>query len=253
MVDLDWLTGKNVWSLQDILEPLKVLRKNETTTSQGYLLVVDYAQQPMGGFMGFYHLANITSLLNLTSVEPYVRDSGLEGVPLYYQAQLEMQALRMRSFYDLDNLRSLLKSCCLGVDLVSFKTFVERASHEVVLVAFLHHEHYFSNGNKIVELEDGTPSLLNSLHVVNRWIGLVSKKQKWDRVRYRLSAPFRLSHTILIDARPLNPLPLAELVDKLGSVVREQAAKFGSVTFIVDMWRCARQVPFCILLLLSWI
>ena len=32
--------------------------------------------------MSFYHLANITALLNLTSVEPFVTtDDGLAGVP----------------------------------------------------------------------------------------------------------------------------------------------------------------------------
>ena len=205
--------------------------------SQGYLLVVDYKQQLTGAFLGFYHLASLTSLLNLSIVEPYVQGTGLQGAPV---EDSESQVLKLSSFYDMGHLRDALRKCA-NSDLMSFEDFVSNASRNVVLVSFLHSlkiygEHFPTDGrpNKIVEIENATSNQLKSLRVLNTWVSFVSRKESF---MIQTSSEFRVSRVVLVDARPLHLLPLSDLVNKLGSVVREQVARFGSATVILDRWR----------------
>ena len=237
-VELDAFPGTDITvvplngSSRQLKRALNVLG-NLTNGSWGYLLVVDYEQQLMGGFMGFYHLAKMTSLLNLSSVEPYVRGTGLEGAPLIREDS-EAEVAKLSRFYDIDHLGSLVKSCC-GNELVSFETFMEMSSRDVVLVAFLYSlegsERYFSNGEKIVEIESGTASLLASLRTLNKWTSFVAGHRNWQ------SALYRVSRVVLVDARPQRPLPFSYLMDKLGSIVRQQVAEFGSATLVLDSFR----------------
>ena len=207
--------------------------------SQGYLLVVDYEQQLIGAFLGFYHLASLTSLLNLSTVEPYVQGRGLQGAPAVEKKDSESQVLKLSSFYDLGHMRDALRKCTIS-DLMSFEGFVSNASRNVVLVSFLHSlkiygEHFPTDGrpNKIVEIENATSNQLKSLRVLNTWVSFVTRKESL----IRSPSDFRVSRVVLVDARPLHPLPLSDLVNKLGSVVREQVARFGSATVILDRWR----------------
>ena len=203
--------------------------------SKGYLLAVEYKQQLMGAFMGLYHLAYITSLLNLSSVEPFVRRTKLEGAPLI-RKDPEPQVVKLSSFFDLDHLKHSVRSCCRNNSLVSFETFMEGASQDVVVVRFLisleKYEHYFSNGNKIIEVRDGNGSLSSMcIDDLNNWVEWGAKENSWT------PEIFRVSSVVLIDARPHHPLPLEKLVQKLGSIVRWQVAKFGTATLVLDNWR----------------
>ena len=63
------------------LKPSKEVKNIEST--RGYLLVGRYGQQLMNSIVSFYHVANITALLNLSSVEPFITPGGeLAGAPV---------------------------------------------------------------------------------------------------------------------------------------------------------------------------
>ena len=50
---------------------------------RSYLLPEYIEQQTMGALYGLAYLATLGSLLNLSSVEPYVHSSNLVGVAIY--------------------------------------------------------------------------------------------------------------------------------------------------------------------------
>jgi hypothetical protein len=205
----------------------------ESFPGQGYMLSVDYSQsQLMSSFQSFYHFANITPLLNLSSVEPYVRKGGIEGVPAVAKQE---NVLKLSSFYNLENLRCAVKKCCSSNEVVSFETFAKKASRDVILVSFLSslqgYETKFHNEDRIVEVPRAIWTQLRGLEILNKWVSYLAKQQNIK------SLPFKKSRVVLIDARSSHPLPLSEIVGMLGNVVREQVARFGSATVVINMFR----------------
>ena len=98
---------------------------NEVTKSMGYLLVVGYLSQMSAGFREFYHLASITALLNLSTVEPYIQDIGLHGAPSTVKGKPNPEVLKIRSFYDLQNLKRSWRTCT-NSSLVTFRDFAKK-------------------------------------------------------------------------------------------------------------------------------
>jgi hypothetical protein len=189
----------------------------------------------MGAFVAYKHLAQITGLLKLSSVEPYMCTAGTEGVPPTNKHLAEV--LKFSHFYDLDHMRSLIKKCSPNNDLVSFDTFLEKASRGVILVSFLPSssltKKYFSGRAKnknVLEHDSAITTQTKSLKMLNTWVSTMAKK----------SVPFRESRVVLINALPSRPLPLLSLVEELGSIITKHVAEFGSATVIVDTWRDVR-------------
>jgi hypothetical protein len=187
----------------------------------------------MGAFVAYKHLAQITGLLKLSSVEPYMCTAGTEGVPPTNEHPAEV--LEFSHFYDMDHMRSLIKKCSPNNDLVSFDTFLEKASRDVILVSFLASlsltKEYFSGGAKnIIEHDSAIAEQTKGLKMLNTWMSTMAKK----------SVPFRESRVVLINALPSRPLPLSSLVEELGSIITRHVAEFGSATVIVDTWRDVR-------------
>ena len=213
---------------------------DEVGQFMGYLLVVDYTSQMMGGFGQFYHLASITSLLKLYMVEPYVQGFGLHGAPyIIKNAESDPQAVKITSFYDFKSLKPALMTCA-DSSLVSFEQFARNASRNVVLVTFLtsleHFDHCFSTGNynhKVVESAIMTSNQKKGLRTLNSWVSYLRDKEGMQLP----TSSFTVSRVILVDARPLNPLPMSYLMKRLGSVIQQEVAKFGLTTIIVNEWR----------------
>ena len=181
--------------------------------------------------MSFYHLANITALLNLSSVEPFVTtDDGLAGVPDVEDFS-DPQFVKLSRFFDLDHLKGAVKSCTNG-DLVTFDTFMETASREVVVVKALaslgKYKNYLNNGIKAVEVNLNASRYVKNL---NKWVEWGVKEKGWN------SRPFRLSCVLLLDLRPKHPFPLDQLIIELGNVIHKQVAMHGSATILINYWR----------------
>ena len=117
------------------LKPSKEVKNREST--RGYLLVGRYGQQLMNSIVSFYHVANITALLNLSSVEPFITPGGeLAGAP-NTKGFSNQFVMRLSHFFVMEKLKTSLRTCCSGNDLVRFETFVNKASRDVVIVKFL--------------------------------------------------------------------------------------------------------------------
>ena len=197
----------------------------------GHLLVLKYYQQVMGSFVSFYHLANITSLLNLTSVEPFVTSKGqLKGAP-HVDNFSDLPVVRLSHFFDFNHLRGAIKSCVDG-NLVTLDKFIEKASREVVLVRPLVSldkcKNHFKNGTKIVEVNENGSVSLNDL---NEWVKWRAKEKGWN------SSAFRVSRVLLIDLAIQHPFPLDELLKDFSNIINKQVAVHGSATIIIDKWR----------------
>ena len=217
---------------------------NEVPKSVGYLLVVGYSSQMSAGFREFYHLASITALLNLSTVEPYIQDIGLHGAPNTVKGKPNPRAVKISSFYDVTSLKKALRTC-MNSNLVTFSDFAGNASRNVILVSFLTSlgslGKYFSSGYqslKIVEIETMTSSQKKGLKTLNSWVSYVREKERLQLP----SSSFTMSRVILVDARPLHSLPLSELIDKLHCVIHQEVERFGSTTLILDEWRGVQQM-----------
>ena len=212
---------------------------DKVAKSVGYILSVTYRGQMMAGFRGFCRLASLTALLNLSIVEPYVQDIGLQGAPTVTNRKPDPEAVALGCFYDLNDLKKALKKCTNNT-LVTFQHFATTASRNIVLLTFVTSleslGHYFSAGNhryKIVEIERMTSSQQQGLKTLNSWVSYVRDK---EGLQLPLSS-FTMSRVILVDARPLHPLPMSDLMGKLHSVIHEEVARFGSTTVLLDDWR----------------
>ena len=152
---------------------------DQTNRTQGYLIAHTYEQQLTAGLHSFFELSNITAGLHLSTVEPFVQDTNIKGIP-DFTSQLGGQEFWMLSkFYDLHRLQATLQTCSSLHQLVSFDTILTKAPHDVVVVYFLttknrHLEQYFSDGNHpIVELDHKESGrifkLIHTLRSLNKW------------------------------------------------------------------------------------
>ena len=207
--------------------------KNKT---QGYLLAVEYDQQLVGSFHGFSRLSKIASLLNLSTVEPYVQGTRTRGAPNLYAGDPQ-ELVKMGMLYDLHHLQDTLNSCCALNKLVSFETLMQKVHQDIVFVCvfdtdtILFKTIFGNRPNKtIIEIDyrNFNAGLLRNFYVLNEWIFHISNQQ---------TSKLGLSRVIAMDARPLHPLPLTDITEVLGSVVHEEVAKSGSVTVVLDKWR----------------
>ena len=203
----------------------------------GYLLPVNIEQQLTGAIYGYRDLATLGSLLKLSTVEPYVSGTNLVGVPSSGSKVMKLGAL-----YDFESFRSVNKRCSPtnDHDITSFVTFLQRASRDVVVVFVLisqgRYKSTFSRDKaKIVEVgKDGGKTAQNMLTKLNKWAAHVSKKK---------NTAFTVSRVLAMDARPKVALHLGEIIDVLGSVIRERSSTSGSVTVLFDNWRAVHTKP----------
>ena len=202
-------------------------RSNRT---RGFLLAANYDQQLQAALGGYYQLAQLTGLLNLSAVEPFVLGTNLVGVPAVGSAEL----IRVGDLYDLEHLKRSLKSNRVLNELVSFKTFAERASRRATLAYFLTDltafRDYFSGNGRIIELDPKTFNIIiyDLMRKLNRWSSIELNGH---------SNHFITSRVVLIDVRPFHPLPLYNITEKLDSIICEEVTKFGSATVIIGRWR----------------
>ena len=173
-----------------------------------------------------------------TSVEPFVTtDDGLAGVPPFENFS-DPQFVKLSRFFDLDHLKGAVKSCTNG-DLVTFDTFMETASWEVVVVKALaslgKYKNYFKNGIKAVEVNLSASGYVKNL---NKWVEWGVKEKGWN------SRPFRVSRILLLDLQPKHPFPLDEMIIELGNVIHKQVAIHGSATILINYWRDMENTKF---------
>ena len=224
-------------NITNISSALQVERFNvDKYNDQGFLLSVYYQQQTTAAFIAYTQLAKIAGLLNLSSVEPYVHDSGIEGGTSYRNRH----ALKMSSLYNLTDMNSAIKTCCANTDLKSFEEFLNNASPHVVLVSFLtsikQHQHSLLHGRNIVEFDCSLNDVYVYVHPV------LQRLNNWA-FSHNTSEMFSCSKVVFLDARPKHELPLRDIIDVLGSIVREQVAMFGSATVVLNTWRGLHRTP----------
>ena len=167
----------------------------------------------------------------------------MHGAPSTVKGKPNPKVVKIRSFYDLKHLKKALRTCT-NSSLVTFRDFARNASRNVILVSFLTSlgslGNYFSSGNqslKIVEIEKITSSQQKGLKTLNSWVSYVREKEGLQLPSFS----FTRSRVILVDARPLHPLPMADLMNKLHSVIHQEVERFGSTTIVLDEWRGVQQ------------
>ena len=206
--------------------------------TQGYLLALQYDQQLSGGFKSFSQLSKIASLLNLSTVEPYIHDTGIRGVPeLVLRSQTPVH---LTELYDVHDLQSTLKSCCALTRLVSFRNMLKNTSpHVIFVVVFYSMDSYFKmlfgrnpNTHKIVEVRLNYGAIHHNFYIFERWVSHVFRELK-----VKQPIKFDISRVVAVDARPLHPLHLSTITSELGSIIREEVEKYGPTTVVLDKWR----------------
>ena len=235
------------WNTKGILKPRTVgLTRGATKTvddcgkgnnsgsTGGYLISLDYDQQLMGSFKGFYNLAVFASLFNLSIVEPYIYGKGRMGVPRVMPNGKTPQFSKLTDFYDHHKLKCAIRSCA-KTNFVPYEEFAVTTSSNIIFLSFLPslngYDQYFSGDEKIVEIDNITDNLNNSLGILNEWTW-------FTRYQERETFTFTWSRAILIDARPLHSIALLEIKARLDSVIRRHIEKYGAaVTVVLDNWR----------------
>ena len=164
----------------------------KSSTSLGYLLAANIEQQMTQAVWGFCDLASLASLLQLSSVQPYVRGTFLQTLPEVGRCRSPPYAMNLSTFYDIGMFRSMLMTCSTNNDheMVSFETFLERGSRQVVLVHVLSslgkYESEFARG-KVVELHKTANKTPPALTKLNRWATYVSKQKRIQFVEFKAS------------------------------------------------------------------
>ena len=210
-----------------------------STPSLGYLLAANIKQQMTQAVWGYCDLASLASLLQLSSVQPYVRGTFLQTLPEVGGGRSPPYAMNLSTFYDIGMFRSMLRTCSTNNDheMVSFETFLERGSRQVVLVYVLSslgkYKSKFAKG-KVVELRKRGKGAPKALTKLNRWATYVSKQKRIQFVE------FKASRVLLMDARPKKALHLPALLYALQTVMKKQV---GPVTILFDDWRAIHNKP----------
>ena len=246
--DWKWLTLGPDDSFDVPVDPLLNVGQNgvefnySKSTSLGYLLTANIQQQITQAVNGYSGLASLASLLQLTSVEPYICNTYLSTLPTAGSNGIPC-AENLSTFYNMRSFRAILDSCSPTNthEMVTFDTFLEQASREVVLVYVLQSIDWYKSifkTRKIVELRKRDNSAIpEELTKLNRWTSYVSKQK-------RIQSPeFRLSRVLLMDARPNKALHLQTVLSILGSVINQQYSKSGSATILFHNWRNIQNEP----------
>ena len=158
----------------------------------------------------------------------YNYHDGLKGGANYKDTHV----LKLSSLYDFSQMKNATKSCA-KTDLKNFHEFLDNASPHVVLVSFITSvekpQFSFLKDKDIVEFDchNNIPNIQNSIKTLNSWT--VSYNVTTNKL-------FSCSRVVLLDARPKHELPLTDIIDVLGRIVREQVEMFGSATVVLDSW-----------------
>ena len=212
---------------------------NQRNGTRGYLLARSYDQQMTGGVLDFFKLSNIAFRLSLATVEPFVQGSHLMGIPDITLKHGDQRSWELSNLYNMDELRSALRTCSSLHETVSFDTVLTKAPHNVVFVYFLthnynHFKHFFS-GEKIVELD---PNKVARISPVTKTLGILNAYvNQFTKVHQKQFPLFHHPRVVLVDARPFHPLLLSTLIARFGSIVSEEVNKYGTAMLIFDTWR----------------
>jgi hypothetical protein len=215
----------------------------QTNRTKGYVIARLYVQQMTAGFNDFFELSNITAGLNLSTVEPFVQDTCIKGIPDIKQLGGDNKFWKLSEFYDLHHLQTILNNCSSLRQLVSFDTILMKAPRDVVLVYFLKSDYntfkqYFSDKNRsIIEVDPKKVDHHNMQGIRNLIKALNKLTEHFSRLQQKQLPLFHSSRVVLVDARRSSPLSLAVLTEVLGSIISEEVNKSGSVTFVFDTWR----------------
>lgn len=214
-----------------------------TNRTQGYLIALEYEQQLTAGLHGFSQLSKIAASLNLSSVEPFVQDTNIRGVPVI-RGERTHPFWNLSMFYDLPHLQDILKSCSALTQLVSFETLMDISPHDIVYVYFLTYltkevGRYFSAENRSIVEVDYRDFLFHQVSTAN---SLDICARFFSNLQGRKRRPFTYGHArvVLVDARPFRRLSLRIVTEVLASIVHEEVAKSGSAVLVFDKWRGIR-------------
>ena len=134
------------------------------------------------------------------------------GVPRVTPNGKQTLFSKLSDFYDHHQLKCAIRSCAKS-NFVPYEEFA--VTSNIIFVSFLPtlngYEQYFSGGEKIVEINNITDKLNNSLGILNEWTWFT---------RYERETTFTWSQVILIDARPLHSIALLEIKTRLDSGIR---------------------------------
>ena len=224
--------------------PAFMTANHDNTTDDsgnGFLLVIDYPQQLLSGFLGYYHLSFLAKSLNLSMVEPFVHLTQIYGVPPLKERR---DVTRLSYYYDYDQMQKTLHHCT-GVSFTPFESFMRKALRKVIIVDFVTKPEAYADlfhGTseiKIIEHSTDTRSSRFALGRINNWISQYFNKSGVRRKINGISeyVLFRRYQVINVDARPLHPFSWKVLVEKVGSAVGELVTQFGSATVIIPKWR----------------
>ena len=210
-------------------------------SGNGFLLVIDYQQQLLSGFLGYYHLSFLAKSLNLSMVELFVHLTRIYGIPPLKERR---DVTRLSYYYDYDQMQKTLHHCT-GVSFTPFENFMQKALRKVIIVDFVTKPEAYADlfhgisEMKIIEHSTDTRSSRFALGRINNWISQYFNK---SGVRRKINSEseyilFRRYQVINVDGRPLHPFSWKVLVEKVGSAVGELVAQFGSATVIIPKWR----------------
>ena len=208
-------------------------------SGNGFLLSIEYPQQLLSGFLGYYHLSFLAKSLNLSMVEPFVHLTRIVGVP---PLKARSSVTKLSYYYDYDQMQKALHHCT-GVNLTTFENFLRKALRKVIIVDFVTvpvtYASFFNEETKIIEHSTDTESSRFALGRINDWISQYFHKSGVRRKINGLNnyVSFRRYRVFIVDARPLHPFSWKVLVEKVGSAVRELVTQFGSATVIIPKWR----------------
>ena len=155
--------------------PAFMTANHDNTTGDsgnGFLLVIDYSQQLLSGFLGYYHLSFLAKSLNLSMVEPFVHLTRIYGIPPLKERR---DVTRLSYYYDYDQMQKTLHHCT-GVSFTPFENFMRKALRKVIIVDFVMKPEAYADlfhvtsEMKIIEHSTDTRSSRFALGRINNWI-----------------------------------------------------------------------------------
>ena len=204
---------------------------------QGYLLAVGYEQQLTAALKGFAQLSTIADSLNLFSVEPFVQNNQLKGVPII-EGKLTKPFWKLGMLYNISEMQKSLEDCIsASYKLSNIKQMVEQASRKVIVV-FLMTSTSDEMGDKRIIIRDNSsprPDAEFVIHILNTyvyyWLKQTSSFQHYKHFVFYWSKVF------MIDARPFHSTSFGSIREALMSAISAEVAKGGSATVLIEKWR----------------
>ena len=176
------------------------------TTYNGYLIVSAYTDQLSAALKWFTHFVAMSNELNKRSVEPFVSNSHLYGIPPTIGSHESLSMTKLLTFQDLFSIgevQSILKTCLRDV-LDDFRfsdmnEFITSASRNVVTIELISAKQY-SGEDTVFYCEKNNMVMDNNLKKkmksLNQYVDLASSNQL-------VSKPFKIVKRICVCSHQL--------------------------------------------------